>query len=563
VSTQRTHRRTWTTLGRIIGVCVVLCFTAVYRFNTLGGRFGGFDNDHFVPFAYAKQVQAGAQPLRDFSGLGLQGAWPSLAYEASALAQRTLGNNLRSEAIVTIAGVSIAAALTFLAASLLSTPFWALIATSISVFVAPTLYNYPKVLMLSAVALVIAVYARRPTVGGICGAAALSAVAFLFRHDYAAYVGVGIVLACVVHGEWRRGFQHATLYVALTFLLLAPSLVYVERHAGLAQYVREGLELSRREADRTGLSMWPRFTFTSESSSPVSAATFFDVEQNGVAWLYYLTRLLPAVVLIVVWRVVEDRHRRVAALAIAAMAACASPFLIRGNVAVRLGDVGPLFSILFAIVCDEVVRRRSEDQRAARAIRIVLIAALLAGTALSARTVGYVGSQMSTAGLSRSFAHTRYRTQELWRTLGTLPEAALADGVVQSPLTIAQYFNRCTMPSDRIVMMTYEPEILPFAERLFGAGRLSVIPGYVLGERQERELVGFWQHESVPVALSEFEEFWNPESRDVPVIRNYLLANYRPAGDIQLTEDRRLKVFAHRQRAVVSLFGEGQLPCFR
>jgi len=55
---------------------LLFAFTCLYRFNTLGGRFGGFDNDHFVPFAYAKQVQAGEQPLRDFDGLGLQGAWP-------------------------------------------------------------------------------------------------------------------------------------------------------------------------------------------------------------------------------------------------------------------------------------------------------------------------------------------------------------------------------------------------------------------------------------------------------------------------------------------------------
>jgi hypothetical protein len=54
----------------------VFLFTGLYRFNTLGGTYGGFENDHFVPFAYAKQVQAGDQPLRDFSGLGLQGAWP-------------------------------------------------------------------------------------------------------------------------------------------------------------------------------------------------------------------------------------------------------------------------------------------------------------------------------------------------------------------------------------------------------------------------------------------------------------------------------------------------------
>ena len=88
-------------LVRAIVAILLLVFTGVYRFNNLGGTLGGFDNDHFVQFAYAKQVQAGERPLRDFAGLGLQGAWPSLTYAISAFAQERFGDNLRSEAVVT------------------------------------------------------------------------------------------------------------------------------------------------------------------------------------------------------------------------------------------------------------------------------------------------------------------------------------------------------------------------------------------------------------------------------------------------------------------------------
>ncbi|MGH9202187.1 MAG: hypothetical protein ACRD2A_13240, partial [Vicinamibacterales bacterium] len=59
---------------------LVFVLVALYRFNTLGGALGGFDNDHFLHFVYAKQVQAGEQPLRDFLDAGLQGARPSLTY---------------------------------------------------------------------------------------------------------------------------------------------------------------------------------------------------------------------------------------------------------------------------------------------------------------------------------------------------------------------------------------------------------------------------------------------------------------------------------------------------
>ena len=98
---------------RLVLLSIVLAvFVALYRFNTLGDSLGGFDDDHFVPLAYAKQVQAGEQPLRDFTGLGLQGVWPSLTYEASALAQSWWGNNLRSEALLTVAGLTVGTVVT-------------------------------------------------------------------------------------------------------------------------------------------------------------------------------------------------------------------------------------------------------------------------------------------------------------------------------------------------------------------------------------------------------------------------------------------------------------------
>ena len=42
----------------LILVVAVLLFgwTFLYRFNTLGGALGGFDNDHFVRVMLAKQV---------------------------------------------------------------------------------------------------------------------------------------------------------------------------------------------------------------------------------------------------------------------------------------------------------------------------------------------------------------------------------------------------------------------------------------------------------------------------------------------------------------------------
>jgi hypothetical protein len=295
-------------------------------------------------------------------------------------------------------------------------------------------------------------------------------------------------------------------------------------------------------------------------------AAFFTVEQNGVSWLYYVMRLLPFAAAYAAWRARRETGREwlsAATLAFAAMAAFAVPFLVRGNVAVRLGDVGPFFSVLLAVVCAEAVRRRAGGRLWIRTVSVVVVLVFLGVTAMSAATVGYVRTQMNTAGLSRSWADMRARTQQLSEALGALPEAAVGDPRPDNPLRISRYINQCTMPADRVVMMAYEPQTLPYAGRLFGAGRLSVIPKYILGPENEAELVSFWQREPAPLVLVEFDEFLATTGDEFPLIRRHLRDHYHQAGTIVVSSSKTLRVFASNDRAVVSAFGPEQLPCFR
>jgi len=549
-------------IPRALVACLLLIFTGVYRFNTLGGSLGGFDNDHFVSFAYAKQVQAGEQPLQDFAGLNLQGAWPSLTYEISAFAQQRFGDNLRSEAIIAVAGVSLAAAFTFLTASLLAPIGWAALATVLSVFMAPTLYNYPKVLVLSAASLLMVLYAQRPSPRAIAVSALLTAAAFLFRHDLAVYAAVGTLMACVAAERSVRALTTVALYVALTLALLAPSLWYVHRHEGLVRYVQAGMDMSRREVARTDLEEWPQFTVP---TAGLDVAGFFNVEANSLAWLYYMAHLLPFAVGFAVWRGTLESGRPAAgraALAIAGMTAFSVPLLVRNNPAVRLADVGPLVAVGTAVACHALWRRRAGEARWGRVIRPALLVVLLAGTVLSTTAVGVVQHQLAVSGLTESPVRVGRRTAHVWDELGALPAESLVQPVSEGPLAVSQYLNACTAPADRVVMMAYQPDILPLAGRMFGAGRLSIIPGFALLEYHQRELVGWWRQQRVPVVLVEYQELSEPGSSTAPIVTEYLLANYKPIGAFTLSGDRTLQVFG-RQDAQMGVRRSDGLPCLR
>src|SRR6185369_15405590 len=154
--------------------------------------------------------------------------------------------------------------------------------------------------------------------------------------------------------------------------------------------------------------------------------------------------LLPFAAAAMVWKAGIGTERpsvRAAALAIAGMSAFAVPFWLRGSVAVRLGDLGPLFSTLLAIVCSQTFRVSAGTRAWGRSVVAVIMLVVLGATALSATTVGYVRTQLNTSGLARSWAATRERTDELSKALATLPDAALVEG--NTPFRIARYVNTC------------------------------------------------------------------------------------------------------------------------
>lgn len=111
--------------------------------------------------------------------------------------------------------------------------------------------------------------------------------------------------------------------------------------------------------------------------------------------------------------------------------------------------------------------------------------------------------------------------------------------------------------------MTYQPELLPFAGRLFGAGRLSILPDYALDSRQEQSLVSRWRGQRVPLAFVEFEEFWSAGSTNALIVRAYLHERYADVSRMPVGSDRVLHVFAERARTPSGTFGPSGLPCFR
>ena len=77
-----------TAILALIAVAIA-AFSFVYRFNTLGGPLGGFDNDHFPQLVRSIAMLDGERPLRDFTDAELRALWPAPTYSTSARASPT------------------------------------------------------------------------------------------------------------------------------------------------------------------------------------------------------------------------------------------------------------------------------------------------------------------------------------------------------------------------------------------------------------------------------------------------------------------------------------------
>jgi hypothetical protein len=555
---RRAWWRWWRLATAVVLALVIAAVAFAYRFNTLGGALGGFDDDHFAHLMRTEMLLRGEQPLRDFSESELRGAWPSLSYELPAIAQRLGGRNLLSEAYLTTAALAVAHATLFLLALELSKRWSvALLATALAIATAPKLYNYHKVLMLALVALAIRGAVANPTVPRLACAAVVTAVAALFRHDYGVYVVVGMVAGLVLRdvANWSLMARRVGTYLGLSALCALPSAIWVQVYEGIPAFVMNALTSSQLETGRTPLP-WPHVSF----------ATPLEYDSLVAVAYYAFYALLIVAAVAWIWRALVTSSRRLDALergvvaGLIALSAIVSVFFLRANVGQRIGDavlpvalLGAWSASAFSIVSNRSWR-----------VAAMFVPAALLGTMLWAAW-GYTEAarELDTGGLSDSWAKTARRFNEVRADLRRLPPDVWTDADATGTLRAARYVAECTDPGDYLLVAGYSPEIPVFARRRFAAGQGTVSLSFYTSERDQQRAIAYWQKQSVPIVLADYDEYEEGFVTDYPRLHDYLTQHYREAGSITVDNEPRFRVFVETARPPIRTDPHLGLPCFR
>jgi hypothetical protein len=542
----------------LLVAALIAVFAFGFRFNTLGGSLGGFDNDHYVHLLRTEMLLHGEQPLRDFAEAELRGAWPSLGYAASAWAQQLWGPTLLSEAYLTVGGLALAAAVVFLVAFDVSKRWLvALLATLCVIASGPKLYNYEKVLVLAMTAALVRLWIVHPTWPRLLLMAIGTAVATLFRHDFGVYVAIASGSAILVRGPgpWTAIVQRVGAYVGITTLLLLPSIVWVQVYQGVVPYVQAMLATIDGESLRTDLP-WPTFELAQGVTEP-----------NLVSLTYYAFWAIPILALVVLPLRLFDRGDRdrvdlATGVAMTLLALAVNTSFLRGSLLARFGDAIVPVALLAAWTTASVPSVWHVGRSPMLAAWIAPRALLLVIFA-SAFTTGDTRRELSASGLTDSWEFVQRRFRSARSELLQLPPRSWSGIKPESTLVAARYVAECTSPEDHLLVVTYAPEVPVFARRRFAAGQGTFGLNFYTAEEQQRAAVDRLRTQSVPVVLGSFEEYEGEFVEDYPIVAQYVAEHYRPAGTINVDGEPRFRVLVATNRQPSHLDATLNLPCYR
>ena len=217
---------------------------------SFGYRLLSFDltDDDYLFFAIGRQIQEfGAWPVRDLVEEG-----DPLHNVTSAVLQAVFGYRLAGEVLFDLVMMSLAAALTFLLAHRLSRSTAVAVAVVVVVvFAAARLYDYPKAVLPVLGLWLCFRYHDRPSRYRAAGLGLATGLAFLFRHDLGAYVGLASLLVIVVHPvRTSISASGAAAYVAALSASVIPYLAYLQVHGGVTAYVASTRGWIQREVGR-------------------------------------------------------------------------------------------------------------------------------------------------------------------------------------------------------------------------------------------------------------------------------------------------------------------------
>ncbi len=548
----------------------------LFRFNDPGGSFAGLTDDHFFYVVRGWQILFGDIPVRDFVDHGAP-----LYYYVAAAVQLLFGRGTLSELAFSTTMLSATAVITFLIATRASGSILAgLAACLLQVWLGPRFYNYPKVLVYAVAIPLLWRYADRPGTHLRIWLAVLTVIAFLFRHDHGALVGIAAAVLMLSIRELRLAerVRHLAIYGLLVLALVAPYLVFIQINGGLLSYFRQASAWAERDRARESV-VWPGLFDNpdGESDEAKAGSLVAKVRDNGAAWVYYTEILLPFFALFVVaasrdgFRP-EWPHAREKLAMVAVLGAALDAAFLRSPLEARLADPSVPLVILIAWLLVALPRMLLSDASLRPSwlpVRWPVRAAVgVVGAAIALLFVvlvrGDLYERLDKASMTERFGKAFERVGIISNQLRMDWDLGLWAARPERPdlITLSLYINACTTPDDRVLVQSYLPQVLAIARRAFAGGHADLRPGFFEFDDAQRLTVERLRSRSVPIILLDTDDSLRSFYRSFPIVTAYIDQEYRQAGMHTFDERFGLTLYVRKDRTPTGTYEPLGWPCF-
>jgi hypothetical protein len=563
-------------------VAAVIVFVLVWllRFNDPGGSFAGLTDDHFFYLIRGWQILFGDLPVRDFVDHGAP-----LYYYVGAAVQTVGGRGTLSEIAFSSGMLALSAALIcWLCGRASGWIVLGFVGALFFVCLEPRYYNYPKFLSYAAAIPLLWRFADAPGDRPRLWLAVVTVVAFLFRHDHGVFIAASMAALLLLMRDlsWGQRLKHFAIYGALTAVMLAPYLVFIQANGGIGTYFQQASAWAARDRDRAPV-VWPGlFDNPDGVSDATAAATGIGkavgvLRDNMVAWTFYTEIALPFFALFVLWASSDGGRpewpqARAKLGMVAVLAIMLVAFFLRSPLSARLADPSVPLAILVTwliVAVPRMLLSRVALSPAAQGHLWPVRAVLGIGAAAIALILG--------AGLSRDFYDRLDRSSMVERIgkpferVGQIAAQMRREwnldtwaGRTDTPelITLARYVNACTAPSDRVLVQAYLPQVLALAQRGFAGGHADLRPGFFATEDAQRLTLARLKAQPVPIILLDTGQSYENFRSSFPLITAYIDREYQLAGTREFDGRFGINLFVRKDRTPASTWEPFGWPCY-
>jgi hypothetical protein len=231
--------------------------------------------------------------------------------------------------------------------------------------------------------------------------------------------------------------------------------------------------------------------------------------------------------------------------------------MLRDPLDQRIRDVVAPFAVMLAFAAATLASARGSRLRAA--MGRAGAAGLLAGAAILAAAIGPFPEHLTETRALLGVAGVRERLAEIREELA--PPRERTGRVSPASERMTRYLASCTAPGDRVLAMTFAPELFFYANRGFAGGHVAMTPGYYVAARHEAGVLEQMAREQVPVVIMDSETD-GEMAVHYPRLAARVASGYAEVGRIEVGPGKELILLADRARQPLRFFADGRLPCY-